>query len=121
MVQQHHLTQNAKAKFLTQKVLGNSSSPLHLTNPFGIKIVQIHLTHPSETSALDPFGVAQFLLVQRYFHELGLAPSDVTHLKDKSVLVFRTASMSLLLADVFRFLGKVGREQIVAVVVWDKR
>lgn len=121
VVQQHHLPQNVTAKFLTQKVLGNSSSLLHLTNLFGIKIVQIHLTHPCETSALDPFGVAQFLLVQRYFHELGLAPSDVTHLKDKSVPVFRTASMSLLLADVFRLVGEVGREQIVAMVVWDKR
>ena len=90
--------------------------------PYELIIVQMHLTHPCETFALDPFGVPQFLLVQRYFHELRLAPSDVTHLKDKRVLVFRVASMSrFLLADVLRFPGKVGREQIVAVVVWDKR
>lgn len=83
------------------------------------KVVQIHLTHPFEAFALNPFGVAQFLLVQRYFHELRLAPSDVTHLKNKSVVVFRTASMSLL-TDVLRLFGKVSREQIVAMVVWDK-
>lgn len=96
--------------------------PRHLTNfHSGIKlIVQIHLTHPFETFALNPFGVAQSLLFQRYFHELRLTPSDVTHLKNKSVAVFRTASMSLL-ADVLRLLGKVSREQIVAIVVWDKR
>lgn len=96
--------------------------PRHLTNfHSGINlIVQIYLTHPFETFALNPFGVAQSLLVQRYFHELRLTPSDVTHLKNKSVAVFRTASMSLL-ADVLRLLGKVSREQIVAMVVWDKR
>lgn len=92
--------------------------------------MEIHLTHLIEAFSLHPLGCAQFPFVQRYFHELGFAQSDVTRLNDKSVVIafcvsFCFLHMSsmflLLLANVLRLFGKIGCQQVVTMIVLDKR